>query len=210
MEKLIRVGIVDDHPGVRVEIRNLLANAMDILIVGEGTNGEEAIQLADQEKPDVLLLDVELPIIRGDEVVQRLRGLQPEVKVLAISSYDDPMYIQGVLENGAAGYIMKDEAPRMLLGAIHSILKDQVKWVSPRVAKQISRILLDNKDFSGHEIAILRLIVLGESDEEIMSALDIDEIMWNEHLQLLMGKFGTASRQDLKGAAQKVLSTTNS
>ncbi len=131
----IRVVIVDDHAGVRAGIRNLLLSAQDMIVVGEGANGAEAIQLAETEKPDVMLLDVELPILRGDEVVRRIRSSQPEVKVLAVSSHDDRLFIQGMLENGAAGYITKDEAPNLLIEAIYSVLTSEKRWISPHVAK---------------------------------------------------------------------------
>src|SRR5512143_4096468 len=131
MDKPIRVGIVDDHAGVRVAIRDMLANADDILVVGEGGDGNDAIQIAENEKPDVLLLDVQLPVLRGDEVVQRIHETAPEVLVLALSGYDDPVYILGMLENGAAGYITKDEAPDMLLKAVRSLKRDNLKWISP-------------------------------------------------------------------------------
>ncbi len=210
MKKPIRVGIVDDHAGVRVAIRDLLADEKDILVVGEGENGAEAIQLADQLKPDVLLLDVELPVIRGDEAILQIRETSPEVKVLALSSYDDPMYIHGMVENGAAGYIMKDEASKFLLVAIRSIMRDKVKWISPNLANQVSQIMLENKVFTGHELSILRYIVLDKTDDEIASAMEIDEKLLNRYIALLMEKFNVSTRENLKSAAQDVISTSNS
>jgi len=133
----IKVVIVDDHAGVRAGIRNLLLTAKDVIVVGEGVNGVEAVQLAETEKPDVMLLDVELPILRGDEVVKRIHRSQPKVKVLAVSSYNDRLYIQGMLENGAAGYIIKDEAPNLLLEAIHSVFTSNQRWLSPLAARSI-------------------------------------------------------------------------
>src|ERR1044071_309776 len=103
LDQQIRVVIVEDHPGVRSEIKSLLETAADIVVVGEGVNGADAIQLVDKQKPDILLLDVELPILRGDEVVRRLRTKELTVKVLAISSHSDRLHIQGMMENGASG-----------------------------------------------------------------------------------------------------------
>ena len=118
----IRVLIVDDHSGVRRGIRNLLQAAKDMIIVGEGGNGAEAIELAATRNPDILLLDIELPDQRGDAVMRHIHKVQPNMKVLAVSSYSDRDYILGMLENGASGYITKDEAPMMLLDAIRSII----------------------------------------------------------------------------------------
>jgi len=210
MKPPIRVGIVDDHLGMRIEIRKLLANTTDIIIVGEGVNGLEAIQLADQEKPDVLLLDVEMPVLRGDEVVQRIQKNRPEVKVLALSSYDDPVYIRGMLENGAAGYITKDEAPNILLGAIRSVILDKVKWISPSVANRVSYITLDNKTFTGRELEILRFVAMRKSDKEICRLLSMDIQLLARYIETLIKKFHVSSREDLRDAAQRVISTTNS
>jgi DNA-binding NarL/FixJ family response regulator len=135
MHEQIRVVIVDDHPGVRAGIRRLLITAKDILVVGEGANGLEAIQLAESHVPDVMLLDVELPIVRGDEVVRKIRDTQPGVKVLAVSSYNERLYVQGMLENGASGYITKDEAPELLLEAVRRVSAGNSKWISPRALK---------------------------------------------------------------------------
>ncbi len=206
MEKLIRLCIVDDHPGVRAAIRGLLANSKDIQIIGEGANGAEAIQLADKDRPDILLLDVELPVIRGDEVAKKVHETMPEVKILALSSYNDPMYILGMLENGAAGYITKDEAPNLLVGALHSIMQDQVKWISATVANQVSQIILANKVFTGRELEILRYIMLDTPDEEMCRLLQIDEGLLNRHISLLQEKFDASSREDLKIAAQGIIS----
>lgn len=206
MGKPIRAGIVDDHSGVRIEIRNLLASAGDIIVVGEGTNGEEALQMAQQVEPDVLVLDVELPVMKGDEVIRRLREAHSKVHVLALSSYDDPMYILGMLENGADGYITKDEAPRLLLGAVRSIMEDEVKWISPRATQKISRITLQDLTFTGRELQILRLMVLGKKEEEILQALGMNAKLLQRYIALLMDKFGVSSGPDLIQAAKKVVS----
>ncbi len=128
----IRVVIVDDHPGVRAGIKNLLRRAKDIMIVGEGGDGMKAIELASTKKPDILLLDVELPIVGGDIAMRRIHDAEPDVRVLVVSTYNDRTYVQSLLANGAAGYITKDEAPAMLLEAIHSVVANKERWMSPR------------------------------------------------------------------------------
>lgn len=204
----IRVGIIDDHPGVRMGIRNLLASAKDILVVGEGENGADAIELANQKRPDILLLDVELPVLRGDAVMQYLHDKNIDVKVLAVSSYNDPIYVQGMLENGAAGYITKDEAPVMLLDAVHSIVEDQLKWISPIAVKRLSKIRLDDINLAGSEFIILRLIVLGKSDEEISRSLRINKAELSKRIGILLDKFSMSTRAELKDRATCILSTS--
>src|SRR5512147_764296 len=130
VEKQIKVLIVDDHSGVRTGIRKLLQTAKDMVVVGEGANGAEAIELVATRDSDILLLDIELPDQRGDAVMRRIHDMYPEMKVLAVSSYSDRDYIFGMLENGVAGYITKDEAPIMLLDAIRSIIHKDENWLS--------------------------------------------------------------------------------
>ncbi len=204
----IKVGIVDDHPGVRLGLRNLLAIAKDIIVVGEGGTGADAIQLVEQKKPDVLLLDVELPVLRGDIVMKYLRETKTSVKVLAVSSYHDPVYVQGMLDNGAAGYMTKEEAPRYLVDALHSIIADHVKWISPIVMKQLSKIELDDVSLTGGELDILRDIVLGKTDAEIVQELNLGETEFSNSIISLERKFGIESRNELCTAAECILSTT--
>lgn len=203
----IRVGIVDDHPGVRVGIRNLLSYAKDILVVGEAGNGPEAIRLAKKEKPDILLLDVELPVIRGDIVMRQIKHDKINVKVLAVSSYNDPAYIQGMLENGAAGYITKEEAPNLLVEAVYSIVAKQLKWISPNVAKRSVSVKLEDKDFNGLELELLRYVLLDRVNEEIYKQLNLTELEVKTIIDDLKRKFEVTSLADLRNAGECVLST---
>ncbi len=203
----IRVGIVDDHPGVRDGIRRLLTNAHDIEVAGEGENGEEAIHLAQSVRPDILLLDVELPILRGDLVMQYLRDNHIDVKVLAVSSYDDPAYVRGMLENGAAGYIIKEEAPALLLEAIHCIILDEIKWVSPLIATKSITITLRDVALNGFEIEILRELLMNRSDEEIIYKNKIDQTQLTKYLEKIMEKVHVSTRDELRRAAECLLTT---
>lgn len=206
MEKQIRVVIIDDYPGVRAGIRNLLQSAKDIVVVGEGANGKEAIELAATEHPDLMLLDVELPDLRGDIVTHRIHETQPEIKVLAVSSYSDREFIHGMLETGAAGYITKDEAPSLLLDAIRSIVHSGKNWLSPRAIKNTRLAPLEEQMLSKREIDILGQLVLNRSDEEIAQFLDTNEKQVKNYLKLLMTKFETESLASLKAMAQRILS----
>lgn len=206
MERQIKVVIVDDYPGVRAGIKNLLQSASDIIVVGEGANGKEAIELASSKQPDIVLLDVELPDLRGDVVTHRIHESQPDIKVLAVSSYSDREYIHGMLETGAAGYITKDEAPAMLLEAIRSIVRSGGNWLSPHAVKNSSLTPLEEQMLSKREIDILRQLVLDRSDKEIADFLDTDEKHVKSHLKLLMTKFEAESLNALKAMARRILS----
>lgn len=136
MQEQIRVVIVDDHAGVREGIKRILVAASDIVVIGEGATGADALRLARDHRADVMLLDMELPVLRGDQVAQIMRDTQSRVKILAVSSYDDRSYVQSMVENGAMGYITKDEAAELLVEAVRQVHAGKTAWISPRVQKQ--------------------------------------------------------------------------
>ena len=205
-EKQIRVLIVDDHSGVRRGIRNLLQAAKDMIVVGEGGNGAEAIELATTRKPDILLLDIELPDQRGDVVMRHIHTVQPDMKVLAVSSYSDRDYILGMVENGAAGYITKDEAPGMLLEAIRSIINKGKNWFSPRAIKNSGLPSIEEQTLTKREVEILQQLILDRPSDQIASFLNMSAEQVEKYLQLLMRKFETDSLIGLKHIANRILS----
>jgi len=209
-DRQIRVLIVDDHSGVRRGIKNLLQTAKDMVIVGEGGNGAEAIELATTRNPDILLLDIELPDQRGDVVMRHIHNTQPDMKVLAVSSYSDRDYILGMLENGAAGYITKDEAPMMLLDAIRSIINKGKSWFSPRAIKNSGFPSIEEQTLTKREVEILEQLVLDRSSEEIAAFLNMDTGQLEKYLKLLMRKFESESLVSLKHIAARILSRRSS
>ena len=206
VEKQIKVLIVDDHAGVRTGIKNLLQTAKDMVVVGEGGNGAEAIELVASREPDILLLDIELPDQRGDIVMRRIHDLQPDIKVLAVSSYSDRDYILGMLENGASGYITKDEAPMMLLDAIRSIIRNGKSWFSPRALKQSGIPSVEEQTLTKREVDILEQLILERSTPEIAGFLNMNIEQVDKYLKLLLRKFETESLASLKHIAQRILS----
>jgi DNA-binding NarL/FixJ family response regulator len=202
--------IVDDHSGVRTGIKNLLQSAQDMVIVGEGGNAAEAIELAATRRPDILLLDIELPDQRGDVVMRHIRNTQPDMKVLAVSSYSDRDYILGMLENGASGYITKDEAPMMLVEAIRSIINKGISWFSPRAIRNSGIPSVEEQTLTKREVEILEQLILDNSPEEIASILSMDVKQVDKYLKLLMRKFETESMVSLKHIAKRILSRRGS
>jgi DNA-binding NarL/FixJ family response regulator len=205
-EKPIKVLIVDDHSGVRRGIKNLLQSAKDMVIVGEGGNGAEAIELAATKNPDILLLDIELPDQRGDAVMRHIHTVQPDMKVLAVSSYSDRDYILGMLENGASGYITKDEAPMMLLDAIRSIIRKGISWFSPRAIKNSGLPSIEEQTLTKREVEILQQLVLNQPADQIALFLNMSVEQVEKYLKLLMRKFETDSLVSLKQIAGRILS----
>ncbi len=125
----IQVLIVDDHAGVRRFLQAVLKKAADIEVIGEAQNGREALNLVNRLKPDVMLLDIEMPGMTGLEVARELQARKSKVGVLAISAYNDRSYIRNMLANGAAGYLVKEQVPGNLIQAIRDIANGGRNWI---------------------------------------------------------------------------------
>ena len=133
----IRILLVDDHAAVRTGVRRLLEKARDMLVVGEAGDGFQAIKMVEELEPDIVVLDVEMPRMNGLAVARQLTDQHAAVKILALSAYDDRQYILGMLDQGAAGYMIKDEVPEMLVQAIRDIALVNRRWMSKRVERMI-------------------------------------------------------------------------
>src|SRR5512144_3122341 len=126
----IRVLIADDHPIVCKGIRDLVNQNMGITVLGEAATGLQALQMIKELKPDVVLLDMEMPDITGVEVVKRIAEEEIPVRILGLSSYDDREYISQLLSMGASGYLLKDEVPEAIIEAIRGVARGENGWVS--------------------------------------------------------------------------------
>ncbi|HEX2979176.1 MAG TPA: response regulator transcription factor [Anaerolineaceae bacterium] len=136
--KHIRVILADDHAVLRIGIRNLLSHSPDIEVIGEAGDGFEALRLVNELNPDVLLLDMEMPGMDGVEVARQLRMRVSPVRILALSAYNDRQYILSMLDQGASGYLIKDEAPGTIVEAVRSVAKGERGWFSRKVAARMA------------------------------------------------------------------------
>lgn len=201
----IDIIIVDDHPGVRKGIINLLKAADDIVVVGEAANGKQAIKLAASKHPHIILLDVELPDMRGDIVLQHIHSKAPDIKVLAISAYSDKQYVLGMLNHGASGYLTKEVIPAMLVKAIRSIIYEGMVWIGPRVIKDHSKF---ETTLTQREVQIMKQLLKTEAVDKIASELGMDENQVGKYLDLLMLKYEVKSLTALRQIAQQLFSDT--
>jgi len=194
----IRVVIADDHPVVRTGIRNLLMKAVDIEVIGEATTGGEALRLAEELNPDILLLDMELPDAKGTEVALKIQQKNLPVKILALSAYNDPIYIRELLELGAAGYLMKEEAPDTILDAIRGVSHGEQGWVSRQIAAQMVSWVrgsdADATKLTGREFDVLRLVVDGRTNQNIANELGISEKTVEKYMDAIFTKLNVTSR----------------
>ena len=132
-----RVVLAEDNEIIRRGIRVLLEKSPDIQVIGEASNGIEAVRLSSELQPDILLLDVELPFMNGIEVARQLGLKDKKPLILVLSTYDDWEYIRNMLANGVSGYLVKDEAPERIIEAVQGIARGDTGWVSPRIAKKL-------------------------------------------------------------------------
>ena len=194
----IRVLIADDHPIVCRGIRNLLDAAVGIEVVGEVATGTAALEMIETLEPDVLLLDMELPDLKGVEVLRRVNQGRSRVRILGLSSYDDREYISQLLALGAAGYLIKDEVPETIIEAVRGVARGESGWISRRVAARLSHILQreqeGGKDFTPRELDVLRLMAEGKTNSGIGLALGISVKTVEKHLDAIFRKMGVASR----------------
>ena len=186
-----RVVLADDHPMVRATIHNLLEKAAGIKIVGEATNGREALQLVEELQPDVLLLDMEMPDFKGFEIMQQLQARGAPVRILALSAYNDKQYILKVLDYGAAGYLTKDTSPQTIIETVRRVAQDET---SHRNSQPISHIGgQPQPELIDQEIEILRLVGKGKTIREIGISLGISEEGILNHLRASFAKLNVTN-----------------
>lgn len=197
--------IVDDHPGVRKGIINLLKTTGDIVVVGEAENGKQAIKLAASKNPQIILLDVELPDMRGDVVLQHIHSESPDIKVLAISAYNDRQYIMGMMNSGASGYLTKEVIPVMLVKAIRSIVYEGMVWIGPRIIKDDPKF---ETTLTQKEVQIMKQLLTTKSEFAIALELGMSAKQMGKYLDLLKMKYDVQSLAALQQVAQQLFSDT--
>lgn len=202
----IRVLVVDDHTIVRDGVRALLTLAGDIEVVGEAANGREALEMVRQLAPDVVLMDIAMPILGGLEATRRIRKEFPAVKVLALTQYDDREYVFPVLEAGASGFLSKTAASSELTAAVRYVYQGE-SYLSPAVAKlvveerQQEAALRDRNDpydqLTDRERDVLKLVAEGYTTQEMADMLVISPKTVEGHKSSLMNKLNIHNRLDL-------------
>ena len=201
MSEPTKVIIVDDHDTVRAGISGILKSVSDIEVIGEARNGIEAIDLINTLRPDVVLLDAEMPKMNGRQVARKITEREIPVRILALSAHDDNQYILGMLKSGAAGYLTKDEVPELLVKAVRGVARGEDGWVSNRVSKRISS--WGKSDWGERptltqvELQILRLLADKRIDDEIAKHLGISIDQVRQSVEELCEKYNAVSRVDL-------------
>jgi len=194
----IRVLIVDDHPIVCSGIRKILDPAVGIDVVGEAHTGAEALQMIEDIKPDVVLLDMRLSDMSGVDVIRQVYKSESPSRILGLSSFTDREFISEMLNHGASGYLLKEEVPEFIIEAVRGVAHGQPGWVSRKVAAMFSQILANEneagKDLTPRELEVLGLLVQGMTNDQIGVNLGISVKTVENHLHTIFRKMDVASR----------------
>lgn len=194
-----RVVLADDHDVVRQGLKRLLNRAPEIEVVGEASDGLQALISVKELQPDVLLLDIEMPVMDGIEVARRLQEANIEVRILILSAYDDREYIRALLDIGVSGFLVKGEAPGKIVEAVRGVAQGQKGWVSPQVRKKLEKIqdsTFKQSALTYLDLEILRMMTSDRSDAEMAQQLKMSEDEFALATQALLQKLGVNSREE--------------
>jgi NarL family two-component system response regulator LiaR len=204
--KKMKIIIADDHAITRDGIKTLLKIHEDIELVGEAKNGKEAIELCSKLKPDVILMDLEMPILDGVTAIGTIREKDPDIKIIALTSFTDKKLIGDALRAGAISYIVKNISPAKIIEAIRNSFSGET-YLSPEVAKLVVEEMRErsqNKyNLTEQELKILSYIVKGLSNKEIANRLVVSHNTIKFHISNIFSKLRASSRAQAAVIATK-------
>ena len=199
----LTVLIADDHPLVREALHRALDVEEDMKVVAEASDGEEAVKLASELEPDVVVMDIVMPKVNGIEATRKIKEIAPDTAILILTAYDDEEYVLGLLDAGAAGYLLKSARGRDLAGAIRAIRAGESVLHPNIIARLLKRATVtavkENKAqglLSERESEVLRLVALGMSNKEVAEKLFLSQRTVKAHLTSVFNKLNVASRSE--------------
>jgi two-component system response regulator NreC len=201
MRDKIHILLADDHAVVRQGFKMILAAQPDMEIVGEAGNGREALDLASQLQPDVIVMDVAMPELNGIEATRRVAEVSPRSRVLALSMHKDSVYVREILRAGARGYLLKDSISSDLLAAVRAIARGE-GYLSPGVSDAVlndyRKHVTDPIDLlTSREREVLQMIAEGKTNKEIATVLNLSVYTVDAHRGHIMEKLNLHSVTDL-------------
>jgi DNA-binding NarL/FixJ family response regulator len=211
MEQPIRVVLADDHAVVRKGIREFLDSADDIKVVAEAGDGDRAVELVAKHRPDVAVLDIQMPGSSGIEATRQIKAEYPEVMVLILTAYDDDPYVFALLQAGASGYVLKTASSQELVQAVRAVAVGE-SALDPGVAQKVVQQLARGRPPGGEhlvealterELQILELVAKGMTNKGIGQQLGISDRTVQGHLANIYGKLNVSSRTEAVTEALK-------
>lgn len=192
----VRVLLVDDHAVVRQGLRLFLSLDPMIEVVGEAANGEEALSEAARLRPDVVVMDLMMPVMDGIQATRAIRRAQPDTEVIALTSTLEEHKVNGAIEAGAVSYMLKDASSDTLADAIHAAARGEVR-LHPEAARRLVRDFRSpdmRESLTPKEVIVLQLIARGHSNRDIAGDQGVTEATVKTHVSRLLGKLGLESR----------------
>ncbi len=200
-QTVIRVVLADDHVVVRAGIRKFLEQSPDIQVIGEASNGQEACALLEQLKPDVAVLDIQMPLMSGIEVTRWIRSQRLSIGILVLTAYDDEPYVQAVLQAGANGYVLKTAEPKEIVEGVRDVYHGKSVLDATLAQKLIAKLSGKSETamiepLTDRELQILTLTAKGFTNKAIGVQLSISDRTVQNHLANVFQKLNAESRTE--------------
>jgi len=198
--ELIRVLIADDHPIVRQGLEILINSQSDMILIGQATNGNEAVLLIKESKPDVVVMDLKMPVVNGLSAIEEIKKSELEIPILVLTSFPDDEMVISAIQLGANGVMLKDSPPEQLLNSIRDVVHGQSP-LHPSVAhklmlkiQQSAALATENSRLTVREIDVLKCMAQGLSNREIALKLAISTRTVTTHVRNILDKLGLENR----------------
>ena len=213
MKSKTTILVVDDHPLVREALCRVFSSQTDMEVIGEAGDGEEAVNLASQLKPDIVVMDIMMPKSDGIEASRQIKKIAPNIAILILTAYDDDAYVLGLLEAGAAGYLLKSARGQDLVEAIRAIRTGESVLHPDIIGKLLKRAITRpaeieeskvNELLSNRETEMLKLLATGMSNKEMAEELGLSLRTVKAHMSNIFTKMNVASRSEALVEALKL------
>jgi len=197
----IRIVVVDDHFIVREGLRSLIERQPDFIFAGQAANGAEAIQVHEELKPDIMIIDLGLPVLSGVEAIRAIRAATPDARILVLSNFEGDEDIHASFEAGASGYILKHRSGEQIVPAIRALMEAK-QWIPAEIARQLkARKFVETLTLREREIVLC--IAKGEANKQISTSLGITEETVKSHVKNILSKLQAKDRTEAVTLALK-------